>query len=255
MVLTMHSLIPDQSQINDFHNSSVLFIKSLFPASLCSDIRKYIVDHEQDIIAKYLSDSKGLVVENINGVDYIKYFEFPLHYHAAVFGKLLNSTVYKVSELLLKEPVHFISAEIHSRFPGATDIPPHQDNAYYGLISGKGLTFYIALDNQSVNSGGLQYLSNSSDLEYEHIASTAAGFSLEIANKSTISALPVLSFDYTAGDATIHHSRSVHRATKSPSDSSRSIVIRFSLYASSDSKKLGHDQWYRSMINLNRQSL
>ena len=30
-----------------------------------------------------------------------------------------------------------------------TAIPPHQDNAYYGLEKGKALTFYIPLNSQN----------------------------------------------------------------------------------------------------------
>lgn len=241
-------------QIHEFHNTSVLFYKSLFPVSLCTHIRNYVLEHEQDIITNYSSDSKGLVVENINGSHFIKYFEHPFHYNASFFGKLLNSSVFQIAQLLLNEPVHFISAEIHSRFPCATEIPPHQDNAYYGLHHGKALTFYIALDDQSVQSGGLQYLSNPSDLEYIHQNSIASGFSLEIADKQLLNDLPTLSFNFSAGDATIHHSRSVHRAFQSPASASRSLVVRFSLYASTDFKRAGHDEWYKSMIKINRQS-
>ena len=244
----------NHDQISEFHQDSVIFMKSLYSESLCEEIRSYILEHEQNIISRYLSDARGLVVECINGHSLIKYFEYPLHYNASLFGRLLNSSIFEISRLLLNEPVYFISAEIHSRFPGASEIPAHQDNAYYGLQNGKALTFYIALDDQCVESGGLQYLSNRSDLEYKHSPSRASGFSLEVADKELLDALPSLSFRFKPGDASIHHSRSIHRAMQSPSSVSRSLVMRFSLFASSDFKRPGHDDWYRNMIRINRQS-
>ena len=38
--------------------------------------------------------------------------------------------------------------------------PPHQDNGYYGLINSDALTFYIALNKQSADNGGLIYVPN-----------------------------------------------------------------------------------------------
>jgi hypothetical protein len=242
----------DNLNLNLFNKDSVAFVPSLYSASLCSEVRNYILDREQDIINSYANDNRGLVCELVNGTPKIKYFEYPFHYDALFFGRFLNSRVFEIASILLNSDVRFVSAEIHSRFPNATSIPPHQDNAYYGLDDAKGLTFYIALDQQSPAKGGLQYLRNPIVNEFPHKASSASGFSLEIEDHSKISDLQLFSPEYSAGDCSIHHSRSVHFANPAPSSSDRSFVFRFSLFSIHSSKIPGHDERYKKAIASNR---
>ena len=143
------------------------------------------------------------------------------------------------------------SLEIHSRCALGTSIPPHQDNAYYGLEKGKGLTFYIPINNEFANMGGLRYFKNPSTLEIEHEPSDSSGFSLKVKNFSEIE-FEIFSPDYLPGDCTIHHSRSIHFADKVPFDAERSLVVRLSVYSLNDREKEGHQKWYNNMINRNR---
>jgi hypothetical protein len=152
----------------------------------------------------------------------------------------------------LDSDVRFVSAEIHSRFPNASSIPPHQDNAYYGLSDGKGITFYVALNSQTPENGGLQYYRNSIANEFSHKASSASGFSLELADQSILADLCLFSPKYSVGDCSVHHSRSIHFANPVPSTSERSFVFRFSFYSIHSSKLSGHDQKYKQAIASNR---
>ena len=142
--------------------------------------------------------------------------------------------------------------ELHSRIALGTIIPPHQDNAYYGLEKGKALTFYVPLDEQNPLNGGLRYCSNPIKKEYKHTISKEKGFSLTMSDNKKINDLKKLDPYYNAGDCTVHHSRSVHYANSVPADVERGIVLRMSFYSVNDKQKSDHANWYRNIVAQNR---
>ena len=124
----------------EFKENSVITIKNLFEKSFCEEVVNFIQINEEKIIERYKNDKKGLVLDEFKTDRLIKYFEYPFSYNRNLFGKFSNSTIYKIAEVLLKKEVYLFSMEIHSRIALGTLIPPHQDNAYYGLKNGSALT-------------------------------------------------------------------------------------------------------------------
>ena len=96
-----------------------------------------------------------MVFEKVNETRLIKYFDKPFQINFHLFNRFLTSKLFNLSKDLLEEDVYLDRAEIHSRFASGTEIPPHQDNAYFGLKRGKSLTFYISLNKQYPDEGGL----------------------------------------------------------------------------------------------------
>lgn len=239
-------------QLQAFQRNSVIQLNNLIDPSFCSNVREYFLENENKMIDLYAESRRGLVVEQIHGKTYIKYFEYPLHFSSMVFGSLLTSEIFSLGQQILGQPVRYVSSEIHSRHAGASGIPPHQDNAYYGLSRGDALTFYISLDSQSPSSGGLQYISNPIDQEHEHIGSGLAAFSLALRNPQSFSDRKIIQPIYQPGDCTIHHSRSIHFADCASIDSERALVFRVTLYSSEDVVKPSHSKWYEKMIASNR---
>ena len=238
---------------NDFRKDAVIFIPQLIDSKECQAAIQFIENNEQLICDKYAQDTRGLATEDINGVKLIKYFEHPLQEDNKLFGKFLNSRVYDLARILLDDEVYFISGEIHSRMELGTEIPRHQDNAYYGLENGSALTFYIALNEQEPSKGGLKYVSNNVNKEYNHRPSKSKAFSLEIDNVDFSSSNEIL-YSYSPGDASIHHSRSVHFANKAPEGVKRSFVFRITLHGRCDRQRKGHDEWYKGVIEMNRRA-
>lgn len=244
----------DSNSLSLFKENSVLFMTSAVSASLCFEARQYILDNESSIINQYKSDTRGLVCELVDGSSFIKYFEYPFHFDALFFGRFLTSSLLEAASFLLEGDVRFVSAEIHSRFPSASEIPPHQDNAYYGLEDGRGVTFYISLDPQLPSEGGLQYLHNPINIELPHVNSSLPGFSLEIADQSVLGSFDSFLPNYVPGDCSIHHSRSIHFASSVPATSHRSLVFRFSFYSVDSKIRPCHSEKYKKAILLNRLS-
>ncbi|WP_320667167.1 phytanoyl-CoA dioxygenase family protein [Prochlorococcus sp. MIT 1307] len=242
----------DKAKLDRFSQSSVLYIPSLFPKDLCNETCAFFLKNERSIIDRFREDKKGLTLDALNSEEYIKYFEYPIALNAELFGRYVNSDVFELSEQLLSEKVYIKSLEIHSRCAKGTPIPPHQDNAYYGLERAKGITFYIPINNQKPTSGGLQYYKVRNDISLSHIPSDESGFSLTIQDTSALENTEILAYNYQPGDCTIHHSNSVHFAEMVPDNTQRGLVVRLSLFSIDDQKKSGHSEWYQSMIRRNR---
>ncbi len=247
----------DSNQLNlnelqtSFNAFSALKISNLFPEELCNETVDFIKENENDIIFEYENDKRGLVVDKVNGDQFIKYFDKPLGCNYKLFSKFITSNVFEISKFLLEDDVFLQAFEIHSRCAYGTPIPPHQDNAYFGLNKGKSLTFYISLNSQFPDQGGLKYYQVPIGPTREHESSIQPGFSLTVKNKD-FECFPIFQPTYKTGDCTIHHSTSVHFADEVPSHSKRVIVVRLSLHSLRDFIKPGHNDWYLEMVKRNR---
>ena len=235
-----------------FSKYSVIKIKNLIDKSVCTEACNYIFENEDRIINKYIKDKRGLTIDKVKNKKYIKYFEYPFKENSNVFGKFVSSDIFKLSEFLLESPVYLKSLEVHSRCALGTKIPPHQDNAYYGLKRAKGLTFYIPITKEFSDMGGLKNFKNPNDIELDHMPSDSSGFSLKICTLNNL-AFDTYAPDYLPGDCTVHHSRSIHFANAVPIHAERSLVVRISIYSKKDFQKKGHSEWYRNMIERNRE--
>ena len=240
----------NEEQIKNFKRDGVLTLSNFLSKDLCEEMVDYLENSEEDIIQRFRDRKRFLSTEVIKNKEYIKYFEFPLEDNADLFGKAINSDMFEVSKKLLESKVRLKSVEIHSRFSDCSLIPKHQDNAYYGLNHGKALTFYIALNTQKESEGGLIYIKNNIEDEWEHKPSTSNGFSLDL----KINNMPQkeIRYDFSAGDCSVHHSRSIHFANEVPSNIKRAWVLRTSLYSLEDKVRPGHTDWYLNIIKKNR---
>ena len=236
----------------EFKNSSVIKINNLFDKEFCKEVLDFIEINEQNIIKSFKNDSKGLVLDELEANELIKYFEYPFSFNRNLFGKFSHSKIYKIAECLLNEEVYLFSMEIHSRIASGTIIPPHQDNAYYGLEKGNALTFYIPLNYQNPQDGGLRYLKNNINKEYNHDVSSEKGFSLTTKNENDIRLLEKIDPIYEPGDCTVHHSRSVHYAELVPPNTKRGLVLRMSFFAVNERQKKNHLEWYAKIVSKNR---
>ena len=237
---------------NAFKEQSVVFIKNLIDPATCDAALSYFLEHESKIITKYQDNRTGLVVETQDGNQSIKYFEYPLSESFRVYGPFANSNVFKLATSLLGQECFLRSMEIHTRGFMSSRIPYHQDNGYYGHVTPSALTFYIPLNSQSSANGGLSYIPTANGVEYTHTLSDAKAFSLEIPESSLPSDLTPLEFDYSPGDASIHHPHSIHFAKPIDLPIERSVVVRLSFFTTDYVVRDGHIQWHQELLAQNR---
>ena len=243
----------EQEIEESFSLNAAIQIKNFISRGLCEETNKFLLENEKDIINKYETDKRGLVVDYVNNRPFIKYFDKPLEYNFSLFQKFLTSNLFSLSKKLIGKDVYLKGFEIHSRCALGTAIPSHQDNAYFGLKEGNSLTFYISLNFQDHISGGLRYFKIPKGKTYDHKPSTLPGFSLEI-NDKYCKKLDIFDPVYLPGDCSIHHSTSIHFANEVPKEAERVNVVRIYLHATDEYVKDGHEVWYKKMIEMNRKS-
>ena len=255
MIFDYDNLEKNEDYLCEFSKNSVIQVNNLVDNSLCNDALEYFLKNESYLIEKYGKDKKGLVLDQVSEKNLIKYFEYPLSENFKIFGPFVNNKIINLASKLLNDDVFLRSMEIHTRGPGSTEIPPHQDNGYYGLINSNALTFYIALNSQLADKGGLKYIPNKIGLEYEHTSSDSKAFSLCISKNNLPKKDSTFKPNYSVGDCTIHHANSIHFAESVKMDNiSRSIVVRLSFFGVNPIIKDGHLDWYHKMLKANRKN-
>lgn len=253
MIFESDNLENNTILLEEFFSNSVIQVNKLIDKELCQKALDYFFANEDRLIEKYKEDSKGLVLDDVDNKSLIKYFEYPLSENFATYGPFVNNKIINLASKLLKSDVFLRSMEIHTRGPGSTEIPPHQDNGYYGLIDADALTFYIALNAQSANKGGLTYIRNRQGIEFEHSGSKSKAFSLSIKDENLPKNNKLFSPNYDPGDCTIHHSNSIHYAMPVDTQTNqRSVVVRLTFFTPNSEKRKGHLEWYQNLLKANR---
>ena len=229
------------------------FLSALIANDLLFDTRSYLDSNEQRIISKYSDDTRRLVTESINGRCLIKYFELPFAENPQLFGRYINSNIFRKVSEIMKEDLHLVSVEVHSRNPGGSHIPLHQDNAYYGLEGANACTLFVPLLVSDM--GNLRYIANPADTFYEHERSNAEAFSLQVSRKqhkkNEFVGREVI-YKHQLGGAFLHHSNSLHFANNVPSKATRVWAVRLTFFGSSAALKQGHSEWYNKVVLENR---
>ena len=245
----------DASKLKEsFSKNSIVQINQLVPSEICKKTDEFIKENESEIIDKYKSNKRSLVLDSVNGNLFIKYFDKPLDINFDLFSNFLNSRIFNIGKLLLGEDVILKRFELHSRCAFGSPIPPHQDNAYFGLKNAKSLTFYISLNDQISNEGGLRYYKIPIGPTKIHESSSQPGFSLTVKDND-FKKFKIFNPKYLPGDCTIHHSTSIHFADEVPKHSKRVNVVRIALHALSDFVRPEHKEWYEMMVKNNRNKL
>ena len=253
MIFDYYELEKGEKYLEEFSKNCVIKVNKIVGKDICNNALNYFLKNESRIISKYQNDSKGLVLDEINNRNFVKYFEYPLSESFEFFGPFVNNKIFNLASKLLDTDVFLRSMEIHTRGPGSTDIPPHQDNGYYGLINSDALTFYIALNKQSADNGGLIYVPNKKGNEFQHISSSSKAFSLSIHPSVLPKNRENFKPQFNIGDCSIHHCHSIHFAEPiNNSEYERSIVVRLTFFGVKATKKDGHLDWYLKMLEANR---
>ena len=85
-----------------------------------------------------------LIVDESNGIETLKYFQY-INVYIKSFNNLLSSRILSVGKLFLEQEVHFSPMGMHNKGPKIGSItPPHQDNFYsnnFDLIEPSGGDF------------------------------------------------------------------------------------------------------------------
>ena len=179
-------------------------------------VKKFFKKNEKNI------SDYGFAYENSG----IKYLKTPELFFPSVYN-LITKDLFNIISSLLDDQIFIKTIELHQKFPGSTESPPHQDNFYFCLQKGKSATAYIPLNIQNKSNGGLAVYPSSHKNDFPHYQSDIVGFSSGIKNLNLTSYSPY-NYSLSPGDLSIHHCNIVHFAPPNISKKPRiSIAIRF----------------------------
>ena len=155
-----------------------------------------------------------------------------------VLNKLISSNLHRVISDLLDDDVFIQTVELHQKFPGASETPPHQDNFYFCLKHGRSVTAYIPLNAQTKDNGGLAVIPGSHFETLDHKSSKVIGFSSGITMTHELEKR-VTHYTLVPGDLSVHHCNIIHLA---PSNSSNVPRVNVAIRFQSISEEIDHER-------------
>lgn len=147
-----------------------------------------------------------------------------LEQHSGFFSKLprLPRLWNRMSVFLKGDPI-VMAVELFAK-PArvGSEVPYHQDNAYFNLVPPDALTCWIALDGSTLENGCVHYLRGSHAAGLRpHLPSGVRGNSQMLADSSAESEFEDVPGILPRGDAMLHHCCLWHRSEPNRSDHSR----------------------------------
>lgn len=145
--------------------------------------------------------------------------------------KIQNSKkIQNLAKIFLNSKVKNFGSELFAK-PAKIGLPApiHQDNHYWHLIDGKGITLWIALDSSTKKNGAVFYFKGSHKLGLlEHKLSKVAGLSQELKYKNILKYFKKTTPELKIGDALIHNCMIIHGSNRNKTKDSRiGLTMRF----------------------------
>lgn len=210
----------DVSKIVDQYNKDgFVQVKSLFSKEELAEIEKQLANFCKNDAPKLKGRDINYADGQINSIHALsqnsKYF----------YDLMRQPKVTELVKLMLNDDVEFRHMEFFAK-PAKVGMPSpmHQDNFYWCIAGGNGLTAWIALDYCDTNNGGLTYYKGTHKKgTIDHMDSFAPGSSQTIKdremlkNMESVRVTPVLE----PGDVLFHHADLIHGSEANKSDRSR----------------------------------
>jgi ectoine hydroxylase-related dioxygenase (phytanoyl-CoA dioxygenase family) len=148
---------------------------------------------------------------------------FAMEKHDAYFAELAKSpAVGKLAATIFDDDPVLIGVELFGK-PArvGTEVPYHQDNAYFNLAPDDALTIWVALADSTVENGCVRYVEGSHKFgNLPHRASGVKGNSMGLVEMPA-GAGPEICGVVRRGGAIVHHCNTIHRSEPNRSDRDR----------------------------------
>ncbi len=138
-----------------------------------------------------------------------------------------NPIMLNIAKAFLGKPAIPLHVEYFSKpTDGISYTPPHQDHIFYQdhFDDELAISFWIALDDVSANSGALEYSLTPTISLLPHKPSDTIDFGCELESKN-ISGLSFATVVIPRGGCIVHHSYSIHRTQPNRSGKPRRAVV------------------------------
>ena len=160
-----------------------------------------------------------------------------------------DNKIKTIAKILLRGKVKNFGAEVFAK-PAKIGLssPTHQDNFYWNVNNGKGVTVWIALDKSTKRNGAIFYYKKSHKVGLlNHKSSYAPGSSQELENKKILKQFKKFTPELNVGDILIHHCLVVHGSQKNLSNNDRAgLTLRY-IAKSSKINKVQKDKYEKDL--------
>ena len=188
------------------------------------------IEEEKDVYLKKILNKKGLKRKLAKKFNFLKNPKKPSSLHRlfnknnSYFNKVAKNPIFSIigKDLMGKETKVYEIQFFFKRSNENIPTPMHQDNAYWNGIRGKGLSFWIALNDTNKKNGCLYYLKGSHKKNYKHEISTIPGSSKVI--KKNLGFKKHF-YDLKKGDCVVHDHKTIHGSFKNTLKKDRSAFI------------------------------
>jgi phytanoyl-CoA hydroxylase len=211
----------NQELAKRFFDKGYLIIDDFFDAAKIDEIDRELHQYIEQLNPSTAA-ADGHVVYESNGNGKIRNI-FHLHQASQYFASLAAAPqLTQLCRAVFDDEPVLLSVELFGK-PSkvGSEVPYHQDNAYFNLAPDQAVTCWVALADATENNGCVRYIEGSHKLgNLPHHASGVKG------NSMRLSALPEnsgreISGIVRRGGALIHHCNTIHRSEPNASDHDR----------------------------------
>ena len=207
------------SLARDFHGRGLLILERLFAPDeldeIDAELQRYIthVDPSGHCERVVYEKGPGRKIRNL----------FDMDQHSEFFSALARTpNLLGLAEAIFGDRALLISVELFGKPAGVgSEVPYHQDNAYFNLAPDHALTCWIALADATQENGCVRYIDGSHKLgNLPHVPSGVKGNSMRL-KALPPDAGPEVCGVVRRGGALIHHCNTIHRSEPNRSDRDR----------------------------------
>jgi ectoine hydroxylase-related dioxygenase (phytanoyl-CoA dioxygenase family) len=203
----------------EFHQRGYLIIDELFPQEKIAEIERELGRYINQLDP---AQSAGIVVYEPNTDGKIRNL-FAMEKHDDYFAELTESPeLLELTATIFDDCPVSMAVELFGK-PAlvGTEVPYHQDNAYFNLIPDQALTIWIALADATLENGCVRYIEGSHKFgNLPHRASGVKGNSMRLTEVPP-DAGPEVCGIVRRGGALIHHCNTIHRSEPNRSNHDR----------------------------------
>lgn len=203
----------------EFDDRGYLIIDEFFPPEKIAEIEQRLQQFIQRIDPV---QSAGRVIYEPNTEGKIRNL-FEMEKQDDYFADLAKAPeLNKLAATIFDDEPLLIGVELFGK-PArvGSEVPYHQDNAYFNLVPDQALTIWVALADSTIENGCVRYVEGSHKLgNLPHRASGVKGNSQRLAEMPADAGTEICGI-VRRGGAIVHHCNTIHRSEPNRSDRDR----------------------------------
>lgn len=204
-----------QAIARDYERDGVVRVPNLIPADKVAEIRREIDRYIAEKFAAlpktdYVLEKDGSSVRNL----------WRLDHHDDYFRALRDDADIRnlIAPLVHGEPFCVGVETFNKPARVGSDVPYHQDNAYFCQSPPDLLTVWIAIDPVTVANGAVYYIKGSQHTLVPHKPSLVPGNSIGLAEPPATPISQQFCATLSPGDAILHHCQIIHHSGPNTTD-------------------------------------